>query len=304
MKNNNKRNNAAEDPAPQNGEKARADKARAAQRAGAAPPDAEAGVTVLEILREWSDALVIAFVLAMFIRIFIVELFKIPTGSMTPTLLGDYVAHVDRNNDGMDDLVVKGGQVMVFLNRGDRFEYDEVATEAARRAINWKQWAEEGILKPQYDRILVNKFSYWTRQPDRGDVVVFKVPEAIWDPAKPIYIKRAVGLPGDNISFDGQLKLNGEPVKEPPFFPHQKYINEAQSVYRGFERQDFVDYGPQMGPSMKLKEVHVPKDGVYVLGDNTRSSLDSRYWGVVPMDNLKGKAFFRYWPWRQMKVIR
>lgn len=267
--------------------------------AHAAPEHHSPGL--LPILREWADALIIAFVLAMFVRVFIVELFKIPTGSMTPTLLGDYVVEVDWNNDGLRDLVVMGSQSLVFINRGDRYEIDRSARVTAADELAWKR---DGILKPQYDRILVNKLAYLFSPPERGDVVVFKVPEIIWDPNKPIYIKRAVGLPGETLRLDGRLQVNGEFVSDPPFFLHQEYINEIRLGNHGFPRQDYVDYEDEGFGEDRILEVKVPGDGLYVLGDNTDSSLDSRYWGYVPLENVKGRAFLRYWPINKIKIIR
>ncbi len=266
-----------------------------ASRTTTAPPPA---TDLFSILREWADALVIAFILAMFVRVFILELFKIPTGSMTPTLLGDYVAEVDWNNDGQRDLIVMGTHDLVFINHGDRYEIDRTAkvSEADKRA-----WRQDGTLKPQYDRILVNKMAYLFSPPDRGDVVVFKVPEVIWDPNKPIYIKRAVGLPGEEIAIDGRLKVDGALVDSPEFFAHQEYINGIRLAGSGFDRQPYIQYGDRNGEILKI---HVPEDGVYVLGDNTDSSLDSRYWGRVPLENLKGRAFLRYWPINKIKIIR
>lgn len=266
------------------------------------PDHNEDSVGVLTILREWGDALVIAFVLAMFVRVFVVELFKIPTGSMSPTLIGDEIAEVDINGDGLTDLVVNGHRKLVFLNRGDRFEFTE---DWLVRPKDLDMWRREGLLRVEYDRILVNKFAYWFGQPDRGDVVVFKVPEIIWSPGKPIYIKRAVGLAGDRISFGGRLLLDGEPAVEPEFFRHQLYKNEVSLRGQGFAEQPFVDYGDaRLGGNVSIEEVRVPEGHIYVLGDNTRSSLDSRYWGAVPDSRLKGKAFIRYWPFNKMKFIR
>lgn len=257
---------------------------------------------LLPILREWADALIIAFVLAMFVRVFIVELFKIPTGSMTPTLLGDYVAEVDWDNDGTRDLIVRGQrQSLVFLNRGDRYVIDRSAQVTAADEIAWER---SGLLKPQYDRILVNKLAYLFSGPRRGDVVVFKVPEVIWDPAKPIYIKRAIGLPGETIRIDGRLKVNGTPVEEPDFFAHQEYLNEVDLRNHSFDRQPYIDYEGNGFTPDRILDVRVPEDSLYVLGDNTDSSLDSRYWGAVPMENVKGRAFLRYWPVNKIKVIR
>lgn len=254
----------------------------------------------MTVLREWADALVVAFVLAMFIRVFVVELFKIPTGSMTPTLLGDYVAETDWDGDGRKDLIVRGGnRTLLFLDRGDHYVVDEAASAKISREVDFEQWSREGKLKPEYDRILVNKFAYWFGNPKRGDVIVFKVPDAIWNPAKPIYIKRAVGLPGDRINFNGRLSANGKVVEDPPFFRYQEYKNEANSSYAGWVHQDYVRYNGD-----HLMEVNVPDWGVYAMGDNTRSSLDSRFWGAVPLQNLRGKAFLRYWPLSKLKFIR
>ncbi|MBI3735394.1 signal peptidase I, partial [Candidatus Sumerlaeota bacterium] len=184
------------------------------------------------------DALIIAFILAMFVRVFVVELFKIPTGSMTPTLIGDFVAEEDVDGDGRKDLIVRGqSQILVFADKGERYEYDDKLTESLPRKYNVDQWIRDGFFQPEYDRILVNKFAYWLGNPDRGDVVVFKVPEAIWDPAKPIYIKRAVGLPGDRISFNGRLKSDGKEINSPEFFQHQAYVDTVQTNYSGYARQ-------------------------------------------------------------------
>lgn len=269
-----------------------------------AVPTAEAppATGLFPILREWADALIIAFVLAMFVRVFIVELFKIPTGSMTPTLLGDYVAEVDWDNDGTRDLIVRGQrQSLVFLNRGDRYVIDRSARVTAADEMNWER---SGVLKPQYDRILVNKLAYVFSGPQRGDVVVFKVPPVIWDPNKPIYIKRAVGLPGERIRIDGRLKVDGREVETPEFFAHQEYINEVELRSHDFERQPYIEYSGNGFTPDRILEVRVPENGLYVLGDNTDSSLDSRYWGAVPLENVKGKAFLRYWPVNKIKVIR
>jgi signal peptidase I len=270
-------------------------------------PDAQASpdshpTGLLPILREWADALIIAFVLAMFVRVFIVELFKIPTGSMTPTLLGDYVAEVDWDNDGTRDLIVRGQrQSLVFLNRGDRYIIDRSARVTAAQELSWER---AGLLKPQYDRILVNKLAYLFSGPKRGDVVVFKVPRVIWDPNKPIYIKRAVGLPGETIRIDGRLKVAGELVDSPDFFAHQEYINEVDLRSHDFDREPYIDYAGNGFSTDRILDVRVPTDALYVLGDNTDSSLDSRYWGAVPIGHLKGRAFLRYWPVNKIKVIR
>lgn len=251
--------------------------------------------------RSWVEALVFAFVLAMFVRTFLFELFKIPTGSMIPTLIGGVVADVDVTNDGVKDLVVfqhpSSPQVLAFERTPEGFNPlgPEVLTGGVVSA------------RQQYDRIFVNKFAYWFSPPDRGDVVVFKVPERIFKREKPMYIKRAVGLPGDVIQFDQQGHIvwkneTGEEVD--PFLKEHRYLPLA-TPSSDFYEFPYVDYGGLPGrESVTIEEVRVPEDHIYVLGDNTFSSLDSRYWGAFEADRLKGKAFFRYWPLRQAKFIR
>jgi signal peptidase I len=259
---------------------------------------------ILTLMREWSDALVFAFVIAMFVRVFVVELFKIPTGSMSPTLLGDKVAYVDYNQDGLDDIVVVGSRTMAFVtHREGGSEWHEAVVDPHIRELDIYNWEREGRLRPQYDRILVNKFAYWLASPQRGDVVVFKVPKPNWSIDKPIYIKRVTGLGGERLSFDGPLKVDGREVEDPPFFRHQRYINTVSLDHQGSVRLSYAKYRPGPGNDEYVQYVDVPQGGVFVMGDNTHSSLDSRFWGVVPLAHLKGRAFIRYWPFSKMKFI-
>jgi signal peptidase I len=125
------------------------------------------------------------------------------------------------------------------------------------------------------DRIFVNKFIYplreWLgdREPiKRGDIVVLLYPE---DPSKS-YIKRVVGLPGEEVNIEnGKLYINGIQVDEPYLDP--EYLSQDTT-----------------GPT-RVKEHHY-----FVMGDNRRNSSDSRYWGLVPEKYIYGKAIFRYYP--------
>ncbi len=270
------------------------------------------GVTVLGprsvwmSLREWIDALVIAFIAAMFIRTFVVELFKIPSGSMTPTLLGDFVAEgVAADEAGNQDkyLLVKDRNTrdifQVFrIQDAERFIYE------GRKAFyqltsSQQQLAQKNGLTLEEHRIFVNKFAYWFKQPDRGDIVVFRVPfesevkqffidghpfqKPEYVRAQPIYVKRCVGLPEERVQIppDGQIIINGEPVLEPTIFSQVKYSTNPRNF-----------------------DVTVPPNEYFMFGDNTDNSLDSRSWGGVPGDNLRGKAFFRYWPWGKMSFLK
>ncbi|CAA9460161.1 MAG: Signal peptidase I [uncultured Rubrobacteraceae bacterium] len=119
------------------------------------------------------------------------------------------------------------------------------------------------------DRILANKFIYRFAEPERGDIVVF---DSVENGDDDTLIKRVVGLEGDEIRVQGGLLfVNGEPQEEP-------YLNEEES-FRGY-------YGPAT----------VPEDHVFVMGDNRGNSADSRVFGPVPLDNIKGEAFVRFWP--------
>jgi signal peptidase I len=118
------------------------------------------------------------------------------------------------------------------------------------------------------DRVLANKFVYRFVEPERGDIVVFGSVNG----EDETLIKRVVGVGGDEIQVqDGVLFVNGEPQEEP-------YLNK-ESPSRDF-------YGP----------VKVPEGHVFLMGDNRGNSSDSRVFGPVPLENLKGGAFFRFWP--------
>jgi len=184
-------------------------------------------------IREWVEAaLVAAFLAFCVIRPFVVQAFKIPTGSMRPTLL-------------------------------------------------------EG------DLILVNKFIYGAkvpftnlrlpklREPKRGDVIVFIYPED----RKKDFIKRLVALPGESVEIkSGTIYINDKPVLD-PVFKNRYYYN----------RGDFIKEG---------EKIIVPENSLFVLGDNSGSSKDSRYWGYVPKDNLLGMAVIIYWPPMRIRAVK
>lgn len=130
-------------------------------------------------------------------------------------------------------------------------------------------------------RLMVEKITYRLSQPTRGDVVVFKYPGN----TKRKFIKRVIGLPGDEILIkNGFLYINGQQMEE-------NYINGPT-------------YGTYSAPS--YGPVIVPQDGYFVLGDNRRNSDDSRYpdVGFVPKQNLVGRALFSYWPLRDVGLIK
>lgn len=180
------------------------------------------------IAREWAEAIIVALLLALFIRTFFVQAFKIPSGSMLPTLqIGDHL------------LVNK----LLY-----------------------------GIRVP-----IVGKRYFDFFAPERGDIIVFVFPE---DPAKD-FIKRVVGIPGDVLEIrEKKLFRNGQMVDDGDE-PYAQYLDQSQN------KVPRDNWGPET----------VPEGNVFVLGDNRDRSYDSRFWGFVPFENIKGKAVVIYWSW-------
>jgi signal peptidase I len=180
------------------------------------------------MVREYIEAFAVAIVLALLIRTFVVQAFKIPSGSMEDTLLvGDHI------------LVNK------FMY-GERIPYTDL------RFFDFKH-------------------------PQRGDVIVFIYPE---DESKD-FIKRVVAVEGDTIE-----------VKEKKVYVNDTLQNETFAVHKDnavipahVTKRDY--FGPQQ----------VPKDMLFVMGDNRDRSADRRFWGFVPQSKVKGKAFLIYWSW-------
>ena len=103
-------------------------------------------------------------------------------------------------------------------------------------------------------------------QPRHGDVIIFHYP---LDPSRD-FVKRIIGVPGDTIEIErGQVFRNGVAIEEPYVFKPDRRSADA---------------------------VGVPEDSYYVLGDNRSVSTDSREWGMVPLENVVGRMWFRYWP--------
>jgi signal peptidase I len=120
----------------------------------------------------------------------------------------------------------------------------------------------------------VNLDKTWCiRLPRRGDVVVFEYPR---DPSRD-FIKRVIGLPGDTVEVRlGEVFVNGQAIEEP--------------------------FGPYPG-SYNADPVTVGDGEVYVLGDNRDNSSDSHAWGMLPLDNIIGKAVVSYWPPRHWSIV-
>ncbi|MCK4739876.1 MAG: signal peptidase I [Deltaproteobacteria bacterium] len=187
--------------------------------------------------REVGEAVVIALILAIIIRAFVIQAFKIPSSSMEDTLLiGDHL------------LVSK-------------FSYGiQVPKPAIIRVL--------GVPVPFFETWL---YPAWG-EVKTGDVVVFRFPG---DRSKD-FIKRTIGTPGDRVEVrDKVIFLNGKKMDD----PHSVFKG---SMYGGTSAGD--NFGPYL----------VPDDHIFVMGDNRDNSHDSRWWGPVPIKELRGKAFIIY----------
>ena len=117
------------------------------------------------------------------------------------------------------------------------------------------------------DHVVVTKFNYWLREPERGEIVVFESPVE----KNKHLIKRLIGVPGDTIEFkDNVLYINGEQVQE-------DYL---------YDEVFTADYGP----------IIVPEEMYFMCGDNRQRSYDSRSWGFVSKEQIIGKGVAIYWP--------
>ena len=124
------------------------------------------------------------------------------------------------------------------------------------------------------DRVIANRIVYRFHAPERGDIIVFNAPARVETAcnASGTFVKRIVGLPGEKVSMqNGHVLINGVRLREPYLAP----------AYRGRESGVWP---------------RSPRSGYFVLGDNRARSCDSRRWGVVPRENVIGRADVRYWP--------
>jgi signal peptidase I len=131
------------------------------------------------------------------------------------------------------------------------------------------------------DHILVDKFIYDRAKPNRGDIIVFKFPV---DPEKD-FIKRVIGVEGDVVEgVDKKIYVNN------------KLIDDSYSIRTD---PNIIPHSVQKRDN--FESITVPQNSLFVLGDNRDQSFDSRFWGFVDFEVVKGKAFMIYWSWDRYK---
>jgi signal peptidase I len=138
------------------------------------------------------------------------------------------------------------------------------------------------------DHVMMEGFSFLTRKPRRGDIIVFKTDGIASLPPATIYLKRVAGEPGDRLRLsDGKL-----------------FINDKQVTLSNEVGQIVYDLPPLTGAFPTKTDLTVADACYFVLGDNSTNSFDSRYWGSVPRQNVIGRIYFCYWPVQRIGRVR
>ncbi len=216
-------------------------------------------------LRENIEAIVFALVIALIIKTFIVDVYKIPTGSMIPTIeIGDFI-------------------VATKFIYGSKIPFTKKRLPEVRPP---KRGDIVIFLAPYYDppNIMVQLLTPVIYTLTLGFVNI--------DPQPKFYVKRCIGLPGDEIEIlNKEVYLNSRLIDGwwPEYHADPEVIPPGDSL---MNKRDF--FGP----------VIIPPDSYFMMGDNRDQSNDSRFWGFVKREDIFGKSLFRYWPPKRMGVVK
>ena len=181
-----------------------------------------------------------------------------------------------------------------FFELGKTIGLSIVLALSIRTFVAEARWIPSGSMEPtlhgtpnqwEADKIIVDKLSYKFSIPQRGDVVVFSPTEELQkEQFQDAFIKRIIALPGEKVELNGgKVYINGKPLEEKNYLPDVQ--NTSIEVCTSAPSQPFLSGAKTIPPGSYL-----------VLGDNRGSSYDSRCWGVVPRENIIGRAVLRFWP--------
>lgn len=280
-------------------------------------------------IRENVEIFAVAIVVAMGFRSYFLQPFKIPTGSMEPTLYG---IHSKEESDPTvwDRTALKYAKWLIT----GRMYHEVRVTEAGelsqptqggqnhpaslfyyvgRKRYKLPRYASLNYVPGDHvpegsllwagsitagDHVFVNKVAWNFRNPKRGEIMVFNTKDIPTLPEGTHYIKRMVATPGDTIAVaEPTLIINGKYPREDAI----KRVAESQPADWNFvrdqetvPRHDGYKFAGALQSSQQV--VHLGGDKYFALGDNSGNSRDSRYWGPVPGENLVGPALLIYWP--------
>lgn len=275
-------------------------------------------------LRENVEILAVALAVAMGCRTYFVQPFKIPTGSMQPTLYGITV-QPQASKSFMDTVPLNVIQLALFGEKyvevkaslsgqvDTRYGVDEESMifyvsgvpHKIRRGLTLYFSPGDYLAKGQVmasgrvkigDHIFVDKIRYNFTRPKRGEIIVFSTDNIRYPRIRPnsFYIKRLAGLPGEQVAIDPPYLLaDGRRIEEP--YPFHRLLTDKEDGYIGYtlpHRQP--DAQVYLGSAADRKLLG-PRDYL-PLGDNSSFSLDGRYFGPVDRESLVGPAFMVYWP--------
>jgi signal peptidase I len=275
-------------------------------------------------IRENVEILAVALAVAMGCRTYFVQPFKIPTGSMQPTLYGITV-QPQASRTFMDMVPLNIIQLGLFGEKyievkaslsgqvDTRYSVDEESMifyvggvpHKIRRGLTLFFSPGDYLAKGQVmasgrlkigDHIFVDKIRYNFTRPKRGNIIVFSTDAIQYPRIRPnsFYIKRLAALPGEEVSIDPPyLLINGRRIEEP--YPFHRLLTDKEDGYIGYTLpQKQVDTAAFIETSADRKLLG---PGRYLpLGDNSAFSLDGRYFGPIDRESLVGPAFMVYWP--------
>jgi signal peptidase I len=274
-------------------------------------------------LRENLEIVCVAVAVAMGFRTYFLQPFKIPTGSMQPTLYGIHTRY--QENPGWSDRLPLKALKWIVTGRwytevrakssghlsfdmtpkrknDPYYKYFTIAGREhrvhrhARMNFGQQDYVRKGDLiwagiVTSGDHVFVDKLRWNFHRPKRGDIIVFSTHNIPTLPEGTHYIKRLVGMPGERISIaPPNVLADGVPITRPDSIAR---IAGRAAGYPGYQLVD-----PRVPGLLKHPRDTIPlaANQYFALGDNTRNSRDGRYWGAVPKANLVGPAFLVYWP--------